>query len=72
VFLNAKEVQETKEYKIKLDWITRITLSPWMPRAIPSSVQKVLRSIDGTDNVKITHSSLTSNESWQSLAERAG
>ena len=48
VFWDRDEILDAKDYPIELDWIVRLTLSPWMPKVIARSVADTLRSIDGT------------------------
>lgn len=69
VYLDEDDLDETMDYKIELEWIVRMTLSPWMPKVIAQSVSKLLKSIDGAGNIRIAHSSLTSNDDWQRLTE---
>jgi hypothetical protein len=51
--------------------IDRITLSPWIPKALSGQVKETLRSIKGCSDLKIVRSTLISNEEWKTLGESA-
>ena len=52
--------------------IRRITLSPWMPKALSDSVKGVLRSIEGCSKLRVFQSTLIANEVWKGLTARVG
>ena len=56
---------------IPLSCIDRITLSPWIHRALYQSLKQRLRSIKGCHALKILRSTLISNEEWKDLGESA-
>jgi hypothetical protein len=67
VYLDNTTEHRTKEYKINLEWIQRVTLSPWLPPAMQQSVKETLRSIDGCQDLRITPSTLVNSERWKNL-----
>lgn len=61
----------TKDIKIPLTSIERITLSPWIPKALAKSVKDSIHSIKGCDKIKIVRSTLVGNMEWKKLASKA-
>lgn len=55
---------------IPLPCIDNIVLSPWLPHALFADVKKLLRSIPGCANLKISRSTLISNDDWKNLADK--
>jgi hypothetical protein len=56
---------------IPLSSITRITLSPWMPKALSNNLKDLLRSIDGCSKLDIARSTLIKNEEWYNRGKTA-
>jgi hypothetical protein len=71
VYTNLSDSVAAKDYPIALSSIRRITLSPWMPKALSASVKSTLRSIDGCSRIKVFQSTLVSNELWKKFTEKA-
>ena len=87
-FLKGSRYKAEKEYRvinlsrlkdrngqsitIELEWIRKITLSPWLHRTLVPSVKKTLLSIDGCQNLNIGHSTLRNNSSWKMVGEIIG
>jgi hypothetical protein len=71
VYTNLSEAVAAKDYPIALSSIRRITLSPWMPKALSASVKAALRSIDGCSRLNVFQSTLVSNELWKKFTEKA-
>ena len=72
VYTSSAEAVEYKDYPIALASIRRITLSPWMPKALSDSVKGVLRSIEGCSKLRVFQSTLIANEVWKGLTARVG
>jgi hypothetical protein len=70
VYTSMREATEHKDYAIGLGCIRRITLSPWMPKALVNSVRATLKSLEGCSHIKIYQSTLVSNEGWKALTAR--
>jgi hypothetical protein len=68
VYRDANQVLKQITYPIKLNWIDRIVLGPWMNRTLAQSVSKALKSIDKCSAIKITKTTLVDNETWKALA----
>ena len=71
VYLSTQESKEYHNVSINLDWIKRITLSPWLATPLVKPVKKVLKSIEGCSKLKISHSSMRENQEWKSFVEDA-
>jgi hypothetical protein len=70
VYVDTKHAEEHKDYSIEIKWIRRITLSPWMPKALGDSVKRTLKSINGNSSLDIVRSTLVENERWKKLTTR--
>ena len=71
VCIDLSEAMEAKSYPIKLGWISRITLSPWMRVPLADSVKRAVHGIDGCTKLKIYRSTLIENEKWKKAANPA-
>jgi hypothetical protein len=85
-FLKRYPFQDEKEYRmiwesheeskaahdiaIELSCIDRVTLSPWLHKALSKHVREMLRSIESCASLKVTRSTLISNEEWKKIGER--
>jgi hypothetical protein len=70
VYVDTNRAMETKDYKIAVGWIRRITLSPWITKALADSVKDALKTIEGCSGVKIALSTLVDNEAWKKCTAR--
>ena len=70
LYLDKKNHVESREYNIDLRCIRRITLSPWMPKTLTTSVRRTLRAINGCSKLQIARSTLIENETWKKMARR--
>jgi hypothetical protein len=55
---------------IKLNCVSKIILSPWLPKALVPAVKTTIKSINGCSRLKVYQSTLINNEDWKKLAER--
>lgn len=56
---------------ILLSSISRISLSPWMHASLSKSSARAIRAIDGCEKLRVSRSTLISNEQWKKLANSA-
>jgi hypothetical protein len=70
IYVDHDEVSEFQSYELDIKWITRVTLSPWMPRALSKSVKDTIKGINGCSKISIIQSSLVENESWKQATAR--
>lgn len=59
-----------KSVELKREWITSVTLSPWLPENLVVSVKAALKSLPGCGKIRILSTSLRDNEGWKSASER--
>lgn len=59
---------DTIEISLTKKSIKRITLSPWLPKSVASSVISTIKAIDGCEDLKIYRSTLIENERWKATA----
>ena len=71
VYMDKANALEFKDYPVELSWIRRITLSPWINKALFKSVKATLLSIGGCSRIQISRSTLIENEQWRRLASGA-
>ena len=69
LFVDKDEIREFEQLKISLDWIKRITLSPWMPKPLANAVKSTLKGMSGCEELNVSRSTLIENERWKSVAE---
>jgi hypothetical protein len=66
------DMDEIKEFAyvpiISLHSITRITLSPWMPKGLSDTVIETLRCLNDCRGLRVHRSTLVENERWKRIA----
>jgi hypothetical protein len=62
---------EHLDIAIPLSCITRITLSPWLPRDLSHNLKQVLRDIEGCSKLSIKRSTLIKSEEWHNYGKSA-
>ena len=70
IYVDKRKTLESLPIDIKISWIKRITLSPWVPKALARSAKGILKSIDGCGNLRVVRSTLIENEKWKDVAGR--
>jgi hypothetical protein len=71
IYESSIEELDYLDIPIPLSAITRITLSPWLPRALSNNLKATLRSIDGCSKLDIARSTLIKNEEWHNRGKAA-
>ena len=51
-------------FPIKLEAITKVTLSPWLHPSLLDSVKETLKSIEGCRSLRVDRTTLISNDEW--------
>lgn len=72
IYSDSEKERQFLDCDIKLSYIKRITLSPWMPKALFEASKSTLKDIPGCEKLVIARSTLVDNEKWKDLAARAG
>jgi hypothetical protein len=80
-FIDEKEVRVLYEsatltysslkVPIPLACISRITLSPWLPKDLVATTKEMIHSIDGCSHVEVVRSTIISSEEWKNIARNA-
>ncbi len=70
VYLDRLRTVEAKPLSIDLRAISRITLNPWMPKSLVSSVKATIQSIVGCSKIQVIRTTLLENERWKNTAIR--
>jgi hypothetical protein len=70
IYVDQNKTLERRDYDFSVSAIRRITLSPWMPKALANSVRSTLRSIEGCQHLNISHSQLIDSEQWKKLTAK--
>jgi len=71
IYQSEKEEHSALDIEIPLSCIDKVTLSPWLNRALSRELSRQLRSIRGCSGLRIARSTLVNNEEWMSLGESA-
>ena len=54
---------------VRLGSISRIMLSPWLPKTVATQTKNTLKAISGCSKLKIYRSTLVDNASWKKFAQ---
>lgn len=71
VYQNKHTKFPTKNISIKIDWIRKVTLSPWMPSSVAKTVKSIICGINGCERLRVNHSSLLETTAWKAIINRA-
>lgn len=71
VYASFAEELPSLDIPIQIDCIQSISLSPWMPPSLSKATVAAIRAIDGCAKLKVSRSTLVSNEQWKSLGKSA-
>ena len=71
LFESATESHSSLDVPIPLEGISRITLSPWLPKGLVAVTKELIHSIDGCSHVEVVRSTIISNEEWKNFARNA-
>jgi hypothetical protein len=71
IYTSATKELPALNLPIQLGSIRSISLSPWMHSALSQSTADAIRAIDGCETLKVSRSTLISNEQWKSYGSGA-
>jgi len=69
IYENQTSHERTKHVDIDLGTIKKVTLSPWLPDAVAESVQTLIKTIKGCEDLSVNRSSLIDNSGWKKAIE---
>jgi hypothetical protein len=70
IYESKRSFLATKDIKIPLSSMEKITLSPWLPKALTESVRDTIHAINGCKKIKVFRSTLVGNVEWKKLASK--
>lgn len=71
IFTSTNKELQAIDIPITLDTVRSISLSPWMHASLSKATTAAIRKIDGCERLKISRSTLVSNEQWKALGQAA-
>lgn len=71
IYSSISAKKEFFDVEIDIDWIAKITLSPWMNKNLAQATIRAIRSANGCGDLKILRSTLISNAQWRVIGEEA-
>lgn len=71
IFESSTEDLPVLEIDIPLASIRSVSLSPWMHSSLSASTAATIRSINGCAKLKVSRSTLISNEQWKAIGRAA-
>lgn len=71
VVFESLEERPSLNLPIEIACIRSVSLSPWMHPSLSKSTVAAIRAIDGCSKLKVSRSTLISNEQWKTFGEKA-
>lgn len=68
IYENEVDQMDLAPFEISISMIESINLSPWLPKALVTSTREIIHSIHGCQKLRVSGSTLTSNDEWKSFA----
>jgi hypothetical protein len=57
-------------FAVPANVVSRVVLSPWIPKSVSDQVKATIKEINGCKTLKVFRSTLIENEGWKQLGER--
>lgn len=67
IYQSEKRKLSKFDIRIQLNCISEVVLSPWIHYSLSDSIKKLLKSIDGCDELIIKRSTLINNKQWKAM-----
>lgn len=71
IFKENDGAHQFKDIKIDLATISKIVVSPWLPKSVFSSVKTMVQSIDGCKSIRALRTTLVDNEEWKRIGSNS-
>lgn len=71
IYTSSSEENPSLDVSIDLSIIRSVSLSPWMHSSLRDSTVAAIRAIEGCAKLKVSRSTLISNEQWKTLGKTA-
>jgi hypothetical protein len=67
IYENSEDEMDFVKFDIAISMIESVNLSPWLPKVLVESTRDIIHSINGCQKLRVSGSTLTSNEEWKSF-----
>ncbi|WP_300335077.1 hypothetical protein [Accumulibacter sp.] len=71
LYTSSTEDRPALNVPIRVSSIRSISLSPWMHSTLSKSTTSAIRAVEGCKELKVSRSTLISNEQWKNYAAKA-
>ena len=71
IFADKNNEYDQIDIDIKLEWIKRITASPWMPKQLAKCVKETIKQFPDCSDLEVKRSSVIINKQWVESAKKA-
>jgi hypothetical protein len=71
IYESRSEAHASLEVPLDLSCIRGVSLSPWMHPSLSQSTAAAIRAIDGCARLRVSRSTLISNDQWKALGQNA-
>lgn len=70
IYEDRNKVNFSKSFSIDLNCIERITLSPWLPKALSVTIKKIIKQLPNCTNIEIIRTGVVDNIEWKRIADK--
>jgi hypothetical protein len=70
IYETQEDEYASAQIEIDLSMIDRVALSPWLHNDLSDATKRAIREIPGCSKLKLSRSTLTSNDEWKDMARR--
>lgn len=70
IYEDKEEELDAKTLTIDIDVITRVVLSPWLPKVLVPTIKSLIRGVEGCSGLHVTRTTLVDNETWKRCARK--
>lgn len=71
IFDDHQGLVDNPSVSFGIDIITRITLSPWLPKPLVNPLKTMIKSIPGCEKIDVRRSTLIDYYDWKSIADQS-
>lgn len=70
LYESATESLSLLDVPIPLKCISRVTLSPWLPKGLVAATKALIHSIDDCSHIEVVRSTIIASEEWKNIARK--
>ncbi len=67
IYENRNKIHRTKNFKLDISSINRITLSPWIPPPVAKTVKQVISGLPGCNGIQLIRTGVVESSTWQKI-----